>query len=263
MSGRPGTSERPGSAGHAGRLGFPRLHFRRTDSTSTRARELAVAGATHGMLVTADVQDAGRGRQGRTWSAPPRRALLCSLVLREPARLLALAAAVAVAETVEALRTPGPTGRGADAPVRIKWPNDVQLERRKVAGILVEGRPQERWAVLGIGLNVAVALDDLPPQLRRTAATLGLEPAAVEAALPRLLDALERWLTAPERTVLDAFRGRDATLGEPVRWDGGEGVGAGVDDVGRLRVRRADGSEIALDAGEVHLGAPPRHGRCE
>jgi BirA family biotin operon repressor/biotin-[acetyl-CoA-carboxylase] ligase len=224
-------------------LGLPRLHLRSTDSTNTRARELAARGAPHGTLVTASEQSAGRGRQGRAWSAPPGRSLVCSIVLRDPPRLLPLAAGVAVAEVA------GATGQ----PARVKWPNDVHLDGRKVAGILVEGRPQEHWAVLGIGLNVAVAIADLPPELRDTAATLGLEPSAVEPTLTRLLDALERWLTAPEETVLEAVRARDALLGEPVHWHGGRGVGAGIDGDGRLIVRTKDG-QVGLDAGEVHLG---------
>ena len=148
-----------------GALGTPHLHLRVIDSTNTRARTLAAAGAPHGTLVTAGEQQAGRGRQGRTWSAPAGRALLSSLVLRDPPRLLPLLAGVAVAEVADR------TG----APAQLKWPNDVLLDGRKVAGILVEGRPQERWAVLGIGLNVALRPVDFPPELRDTAATLGLE----------------------------------------------------------------------------------------
>src|SRR2546421_12362510 len=100
-------------------LGRPRVHLRRTSSTNDRAGELASAGAPHGALVTASAQTAGRGRQGRTWSAPPGSALLMSLVLRDRHPLLPLAAAVAVADTV------GDTAR-------IKWPNDVQVGGRKV-----------------------------------------------------------------------------------------------------------------------------------
>jgi BirA family biotin operon repressor/biotin-[acetyl-CoA-carboxylase] ligase len=220
-------------------LGYPRLHLRRTDSTNTRARELAAAGVPHGMLVTAAEQSAGRGRQGRAWTAPAGRALLCSLVIRDPPRLLPLAAGAAVAELV-----------GLEA--RIKWPNDVQVDGRKVAGILVEGRPQEGWAVVGIGLNVALRPDDLPAELRDLAGTLGLEPDAVESTLARLLELLGDWLAAGPAEVLTAVRARDALLGRPVRWAGGKGVGAGLDDDGRLLVRGAQG-QIALDAGEVHL----------
>ena len=221
-------------------LGRPRLHLRNTDSTNERARALAAAGAPHGTLVTAAEQSAGRGRQGRTWSAPAGQALLMSLLLREPPRFLPLIAAVAVAEVA-----------GDDA--RIKWPNDVQLDGRKVVGILVEGRPQERWAVLGIGLNVAIRVEDLPAELRETATTLGLRPRDVEPVLERLLDALERWLDRDAEAVLAAWRERDALRGREVRWTGGSGRAAGVDDDGRLRVELAGGGLTALDAGEVHL----------
>ncbi len=232
-------------------LGTPRLHLRTTDSTNLRARELAAAGAPHGMLVTAGEQLAGRGRQGRGWVASAGRSLLMSLVLREPGRLLALAAGAAVAEVAEAVAVSG-------APARVKWPNDVQLEGRKVAGILVEGRPQDRWAVLGIGVNVAVVLDELPPALRETAATLGREPADIEPVLARLLDALARWLAAPADAVLDDVRRRDALRDRPVSWARGSGRGAGIDASGRLLVQTTAGV-VALDSGEVHLGAvqPP------
>ena len=221
-------------------LGRPRLHLRDTDSTNERARALAAAGAPHGTLVTASEQSAGRGRQGRTWSAPAGQALLMSLLLRDPPRFLPLAAAVAVAEVA---------GDGA----QIKWPNDVLLDGRKVAGILVEGRPQERWAVLGIGLNVAIRVEDLPAELRDTATTLGLTPRDVEPTLERLLAALTRRLADSERTVLAAWRTRDALRGREVRWAAGTGTAAGVDDDGRLLVELAGGGRAALDAGEVHL----------
>ena len=78
-------------------VGSPRLHLRRVDSTNARARELAAAGAPHGMVVTATFQESGRGRQGRTWVAPAGRALLCSVIVRDPPRLLPLIAGVAVA----------------------------------------------------------------------------------------------------------------------------------------------------------------------
>jgi BirA family biotin operon repressor/biotin-[acetyl-CoA-carboxylase] ligase len=223
-------------------LGSPRLHLRATDSTNERARELAAAGAVHGTLVTAGEQSAGRGRQGRTWSAPAGRALLMSLVLRDPPGLLPLAAAVAVADVA-----------GEEA--RIKWPNDVLIADRKVAGILVEGRPQEGWAVLGIGLNVAVRQQDLPAELHATAAGLGGEPRDVEPALANVLAALERALALPAAELLDAWRARDALLGRRISWSRGEGTAAGLDGEGRLVVDLDGGGHVALDAGEVHLGA--------
>ena len=220
-------------------LGTPRLHRRRTTSTNELARELAAAGAPHGTLVTASEQTAGRGRQGRVWSAPPGRALLCSIVLRDPPRLLPLAAGAAVAEIV-----------GDNA--QIKWPNDVLVAGRKVAGILVEGRPQEGWAVLGIGVNVALRPDDFPAELRGSAAGLGLEPDAIEPTLVSLLESLERWLSAQPSDVLEAVRRRDALLDRDVRWASGQGRGVGIDGDGRLLVA-TDSGRVALDAGEVHL----------
>jgi BirA family transcriptional regulator, biotin operon repressor / biotin---[acetyl-CoA-carboxylase] ligase len=222
------------------RLGRPRLHLRATTSTNDRARELAHAGAPHGALVTAAQQTAGRGRQGRTWSAPPGRALLLSLVLRDPPPLLPLLAALAVAEV---------GGDGA----RIKWPNDVLVDERKVAGILVEARPQEGWAVLGIGLNVAVRVEDLPPELHATAGTLGLDPGDVEPTLDRLLESLERALALPAAAALDAYRGRDALRGREVAWQDGRGRAAGIDGAGRLVVELPGGGRTTLSAGEVHL----------
>lgn len=225
----------------SGPLGAPRLHLRATDSTNDRAKALAAAGAPHGTLVTAAEQHAGRGRQGRTWTAPAGRALLASLVLREWPAVLPLTAAVAVADVA---------GPGAT----IKWPNDVLLAGGgKVAGILVEGRPQEGWVVLGIGLNVAVRAEDLPEDLRGRAATLGLEPAAIEPMLAALLEALGERLGQERAAVLNAFRERDALLGRALRWQRGAGVAAGVDDAGYLLVDLPDGTRTALDAGEVHL----------
>jgi BirA family transcriptional regulator, biotin operon repressor / biotin---[acetyl-CoA-carboxylase] ligase len=220
-------------------IGHPRVHLRLTDSTNERARTLAAAGAPHGTLVTADEQQAGRGRQGRTWTAPPKSAVLMSVVLRELSETLPLAAAVAVCEALP-------------LEARIKWPNDVWIEGRKVAGILVEARPQEGWAVLGIGLNVAT--EEFPAELSAT--SLRLEGAALspEDALAAVLSALREWLPLPTAEVLAAWRSRDALLGSAVRWSNGgkEGVAAGVDDSGALIVETVDG-RVTLDAGEVHL----------
>ena len=219
-------------------LGRPRLHLRTTGSTNERARALAAAGAPHGTLVTAGVQTAGRGRQGRTWTAPPDRALLMSLVLRVSDALLPLRAGLAVADLA------GPVAR-------VKWPNDVLVDGRKVAGVLVEGRPQEGWAVAGIGVNVALDAADLPAG----AGTLGRSPPEVEGALAELLAALATRLAEPAGATLDALRARDALLGRPVRWAGGSGTGAGIDAGGGLRVRLPGGAETVLEAGEVHLRA--------
>jgi BirA family transcriptional regulator, biotin operon repressor / biotin---[acetyl-CoA-carboxylase] ligase len=216
-------------------IGRPRVHLRVTDSTNERARVLAAGGAPHGTLVTADEQTAGRGRQGRTWVARPGAALLMSVVLREPREALPLAAAVAVCEAIPAAAA-------------IKWPNDIWIDRRKVAGILVEGRPQEGWAVLGLGVNVREA----PPLELVTSLADEAVDIAVDALLDRLLAALDGWLRRPLPEVLAAWRARDALLGRPVRWQNGSGAGAGIDESGALLVD-TDSGRVALDAGEVHL----------
>jgi BirA family transcriptional regulator, biotin operon repressor / biotin---[acetyl-CoA-carboxylase] ligase len=232
-------------------LGLPRLHLRRTDSTSDRARRRALAGAVHGTLLTAAEQTAGRGRQGRRWSAPPGSALLMSLVLRPspsdslpPRPLLPLIAALAVCDV-------------AGERAQIKWPNDIVFARgerlAKLAGILAEGRPQEGWAVLGIGVNVAVRVEELPAELHEGAATLGLAREAIEPTLERLLDALSRRLAQSDGATLAAWRERDALRGREVAWSGGRGRANGIDGAGRLIVELADGARSALDAGEVHL----------
>ena len=220
-------------------IGTPRVHYRVTDSTNERARELAAARAPHGTLVTADEQIAGRGRQGRAWTAAPGSALLMSLVLRDLRETLPLAAAVAVCEALP-------------VSAEIKWPNDIWVRRRKLAGILVEGRPQEGWAVLGIGVNVRTT--EFPEELRETATSLVLEGVdlTTEDVLERVLAALAEWLPRPSADVLAAWRERDALLGRPLRWANGSGVGRGVDETGALLVDTPAG-RVALDAGDVHL----------
>ena len=220
-------------------IGSPRVHYSATDSTNERARLLAAAGAPHGTLVTADEQSAGRGRQGRAWTAPARSAVLMSVLLRELNETLPLAAAVAVCEALP-------------VEAQIKWPNDVWIEGRKVAGTLVEARPQEGWAVLGIGLNVTT--EEFPAELNATSLHLEGADLSPEQALAALIDSLSGWLGQPSAAVLTAWRSRDALAGRSVRWSNGsnEGVAAGVDDSGALIVETVDGL-VTLDAGEVHL----------
>jgi BirA family transcriptional regulator, biotin operon repressor / biotin---[acetyl-CoA-carboxylase] ligase len=257
----PVASPSPERAAAPGELGSPRLHLRLTDSTNERARELAAAGAPHGSLVTASEQSAGRGRQGRRWSAPPGSSLLASLILTEPPRLLPLSCAVAVCDALDAVP-------GADERPRalIKWPNDIVLARgeklAKLAGILIEARPQQGWAVMGVGLNVSVALGDLPPELRDTAATLGLAPEDVETLLSDLLRALESRIAEEPAETLAAWAERDALKGRRIAWGPpgetgaapeGIGVAQGIDGDGRLVVALDEGGQTSLGSGEVHL----------
>jgi BirA family biotin operon repressor/biotin-[acetyl-CoA-carboxylase] ligase len=237
-------------------FGTPHRHFARTDSTNTRARELAAAGAPHGTVVTAGEQTAGRGRQGRTWTAPPGRALLYSAIVRPLAPrhvLLPLAVPLAVCEAAEELRP--------DVECKVKWPNDVHLDSRKLAGVLIEARPQDGWAVIGVGLNLTITPDEFPPDLRNTAVSLRppgqnrpIRPVSTRGSVFTALNGrLERWLAADEDEVLAAWRERDALLGREVSWEDGSGVADGVDERGFLLVRVADGDRVALGAGEVHL----------
>jgi BirA family biotin operon repressor/biotin-[acetyl-CoA-carboxylase] ligase len=227
-------------------FGWPHRHYARTNSTNTRARELAAAGTPHGTVVTAAEQTEGRGRQGRTWTAPPGKALLYSAVARpldERHLVLPLAVPLAVCEAAEELEPGIECG--------VKWPNDVLVEGRKLAGVLIEARPQDGWAVIGVGLNLAIEPREFPPELRETAASLsGISTAAAAGALNRHLAA---WVEADPATVLSAWRRRDALRGREVAWDGGSGVADGVDDRGYLLVLTPGGDRVAVGAGEVHL----------
>jgi BirA family biotin operon repressor/biotin-[acetyl-CoA-carboxylase] ligase len=222
-------------------LGQPREHHETIGSTNERARELAEQGAAHGTLVTAGEQTAGRGRQGRGWVTPPGVAIAASLVLRDYDDLLPLRAGLAVADV-------------AGERALVKWPNDVWIEGRKVAGILAEARGHD-WAVLGIGVNVALDPSTLPPEVAEIAGTLGRDVEQVEPTLVELLSALEQRLTEDRDATLAALRDRDALLGQPVRWQDGEGTGAGIDPTGALLVNRLDGTTVALSAGEVTLSS--------
>ena len=232
------------------------MHLDETASTNDRGSELALAGAPHGTVVIAERQTAGRGRQGRTWTAPPGRALTLSVLARiEAARmeLLPLAVALAVCEACEQA-----------APVRceVKWPNDVWIDGRKVAGILIEARPQDGWAIVGIGLNVDTAQEDFPDELRETATSLRIATGGAverEPVLDALLDRLAAWMDELGKSdrVTTAFRERDALYGKTIAWTRDSqrmtGEARGIDDDGDLVVFTGESEPVRLDAGEVHL----------
>jgi BirA family transcriptional regulator, biotin operon repressor / biotin---[acetyl-CoA-carboxylase] ligase len=245
-----------GSAG----LGRPLVHLDETHSTNDHARELAAAGAPGGTVVLAEAQTAGRGRQGRTWSAPRASGLTLSVLVRfDPSEaqddltLLPLATAVAVCETCEAV-----------VPIAclIKWPNDVQAGGRKLAGILTESRPQSGWAVVGIGLNVNLASDDLDSELRGTATSLRIETGREldrQIVLQLLLARAGSWLGFPQDrdALLTAYRERDGLYGRRISWSAGDaqltGEAQGIDERGMLVVYADSGERLKLEAGEVHL----------
>jgi BirA family biotin operon repressor/biotin-[acetyl-CoA-carboxylase] ligase len=235
-------------------------------STSDHLKELAERGAVHGEVVVAECQTAGRGRRGRAWASPAGRNLYLSVLLRpqlppQRAPELTLVAALAVCDAC----------RQAGVEASIKWPNDVLVGGRKVAGILTElsAEPdQVHWVVLGLGVNLNAAEDDFPDELREVATSLALErgqpvPRALFAAA--LLAVLEQWLErhagegfAPIRS---AWRERSSTLGQEVRVeaDGGEvtGVAEDIDEAGALLVRHAGGL-ARIVSGDVRIAPSAR-----
>jgi BirA family biotin operon repressor/biotin-[acetyl-CoA-carboxylase] ligase len=235
-----------------------------TGSTNAIAAAAAREGAPEGLVVTTEHQVAGRGRLGRTWESPPRSGLAVSVVLRPdrvpPARWpwLPLLAGVAVRDCVV-----GSTGVEAS----LKWPNDVLVDGRKLAGILVErvDTPAGAAAVVGIGINVSLDADELPVPEATSLAMAGAattDRTVLTVALLRRLEAHYRaWRTVggdPEQGLRDEYVRACATVGQRVRIalpDGSALVGQalGVDSVGRLEVD-ADGARRAVGAGDVvHL----------
>ncbi len=232
-------------------FGDPHHHYAETDSTNLRAKEMAQEGAPSGTVITAGSQSSGRGRGGRVWAAPADAALLYSAILRPldlTHLLLPLAVPLAVCEACESR---------ADVECRVKWPNDVWLEERKLAGVLIEARPPD-WAVIGVGINLSIAPGQFPKDLRWPAISLGgdVSPEEMRAALDA---SLSEWVEAPTERVLAEFRRRDALAGREIGWEGGPdeggrtGVADGIDERGNLLVRTAGGEVASLGSGEVHL----------
>lgn len=244
-----------------------RLEFHETiDSTNRRAQDWARAGAEHGSAVIAEAQSAGRGRLGRSFHSPAGLNLYTSIVLRprlctSEAPSWILAAAVAVAETVEASLPAGIV-------VEVKWPNDVMIRGRKTSGILVElsaeaGRVSH--LVLGIGVNLNIDPSRFPQEFRQRATSL-----AAEAGRPidridftrRLFARLETTLDRCQSQGFDALRpdyeARLAAKSREVRVldiDGSssEGVVLGIGAQGALRLRDRAGSEFEVFAGDVSI----------
>ena len=249
-----------------------RIYYRQvTGSTMDDARELAHDGEREGVVVIAEEQNKGRGRFNRQWVSPPGLGLTLSIVLRPPLerlRLLNMAACVALVDAIH-----GRTG----LPATVKWPNDVLLNGKKVAGILIEARVVAEvslkaggYAVLGVGLNVnhnpSPSLTP-PAEATSIADTLG-RPVERTPLLQAFLRALDvQWVQGPDDEALfQRWRGMLGTLGRrvSVAWGGAssptqtstEGVAVDVTRDGDLVLRRDDGSIMTLNAGEVTvLGA--------
>ena len=226
------------------RFGHPHRHYRSTDSTNSRARELAAAGAPHGTVVTAAEQTAGRGRQGRSWTAPPGKALLYSAILRpleERHATLPLAVPLAVCEAAEDLRP--------DLGCKVKWPNDVFAEDRKLAGILIEARPHDGWAVIGVGMNLSISRDEFPPELRDRAISL-YDPADEDPWVPPPAHPSERREHVPTPSPDSGDKGREEDSGvrspEPSTTPADRGRGRG-----------SAGPSPLLSGGPPPLALPP------
>ena len=239
-----------------------RIHwFEETDSTQRVVRDLARGGAPEGTVVIAERQTSGRGRLGRQWHSPPGMNLYCSVLLRPPLPPGAVPQVALVAGAAVAAAVAEETG----ARPAIKWPNDVLLGGRKVAGILVEmDSEMERvhHVIAGIGVNLNGARSSFPRDLRAKASSLRAETGRRvhrAAFTGRLLAAFEarygRFLSAGFESVRAEWEAFSCLTGTEVRVAGPEGDVAGrvlgLDDHGALRLARSDGTTVRIVAGEV------------
>ena len=250
-----------------GPIGRSILYFETIGSTNDVAASLASSGDAEGAVVIADAQTAGRGRRGRTWFSPPSAGLYVSVVLA-PARsvvsperataLLTLMAGVALSQAVEQVTGLAPA---------IKWPNDLLVERRKLAGILAEGMASPsaglQGVVLGYGINVMAAA--YPPDLASRVTSLetelgrAIDRAALSAeSLAMLAERYRDLIDGRYDAILDGWRSRAfGARGARVEWDTPAGVRTGItegiDDMGALLVR-VGGSVERIVAGEVRWG---------
>jgi len=173
------------------RLGNPVFYSERLESTNDRALELIPRGFPEGTLVLAEEQERGRGRRGRAWSSPPRQGIYASLLLRPPVSaslmpLVSFAASLGIARTL---------GERLEMKAEIKWPNDLLIDGRKVAGLLAEARGGEESpaVVVGMGLNVNQSREDFPEELRDGVTSLRLASGRIWDRTLLLADLLARW----------------------------------------------------------------------
>ncbi len=228
-----------------------------TTSTNDDARRLAAEGAAHGTFVVSDTQSAGRGRGGHTWHSPEGANIYLSLLLRPNLDALilprfTLVVGLVVARAVEAF---------CPARALVKWPNDVLIEGRKVAGVLVEGQLRGgRVSSVVVGVGVNVHDQTFPQELQAIATSLAAEGganldrsrvvASLVAGVVKELALFEAQGLAP---FLDALRERDALFARRVHMADVSGVALGIDGEGRLRVRDDRGEEHAVVSGEIAL----------
>lgn len=229
-----------------GRFGRPYRYEQECEST----QQLVDRSLEEGAVVVCDLQTAGRGRQGRPWEAPASSAILCSVLLKPPAQRaaqeLSLVAGLAVAETVE---------QALGLAVQLKWPNDVMVNRRKVAGVLAEA--SKGIVVLGIGLNVNQKREQLPTDTAVAPGSLYTSDGVRRERAPLLADlllSLERmydmWREGGLNGLYDTLGARDFLRGRRIFLDGRAGVGIAIDRSGRLEVE-IDGERHTVESGEV------------
>lgn len=232
-------------------LGLMRLE--EIDSTNAQARRCAEAGERGPLWILAARQTAGRGRRGRIWETADGN-LAATLLLAPPGNYaqLSFAAALAVADLAEHF--------APDAPVTVKWPNDVLIENRKLAGILLEagrGKNGDNWLAVGIGINLAGHPEDTEfPAI--SLAGLGLTPPLPQDALTilaaRFAHWYDRWMTDGFEALRAAWLARAPDIGAPILarlpHESRQGVFEGIDASGALLLREAGGVR-AITAGEV------------
>jgi BirA family transcriptional regulator, biotin operon repressor / biotin---[acetyl-CoA-carboxylase] ligase len=230
----------------AGGFGKPYLYRPSCDST----QGLLADEHPEGAVAACDEQTGGRGRLGREWTAPPETSVLMSILLRPPAERplpeLSLVGGVATALTVE---------RATGLSAQIKWPNDVMLNRRKVAGVLAEAEGDA--VVLGIGLNVNQTRDQLPGDAKVPPASLRTVDAVVRdraVVLADLVVELERiyklWAAGGLDAIYEELGSRDFLRGRRVRINGTEGLATGIGRDGRLEIA-TDGHSRRVESGDV------------
>ncbi|MHC5036010.1 MAG: biotin--[acetyl-CoA-carboxylase] ligase [Planctomycetota bacterium] len=207
-----------------GTVGSPLLLLPEIDSTNAEAlRRVAEGSATHGLTLVAEAQTAGRGREENVWFSPPGAGLWLSVVLslKLPGDRVPLITQVTGVQVARALE------RALEVSPRVKWPNDLHLEGRKVAGILTEARSMEgepTFAAVGIGINVNPRNSDFPPPLQSTATSLRIHTGApldraplLDAVLDALQEGCEALATGDLTDLEKALRSRSAVLGKSVR----------------------------------------------
>ena len=242
------------------------FYFKEMESTNDYAKILATRNYPEGTTVVAECQTAGRGRRGRAWFSLPGKGIYVSVILRPALPLNQLsrvtpAMAVAVADALHQLGLkPG-----------IKWPNDILVNGRKIAGILTEAVTDMdgiEYIVVGIGVNVNYRLEDFPKEFRQSATSARIELKCTVPRLPLLQELLlrveqryQQMLTGGVAAIMEEFRRLSTVIGKDIVLDGLQGITSGraidIDNNGFLMVRDAEGNIHHVMSGEIFVKAPP------